>query len=148
MALAPYSPNQASARAKETWQRFSSGFTPGQKAVTLAALVGLVAAAAFLSSHMSSPSYQPLFSGLQPSSAAAITADLPSAKVPYKLANGGTTIEVPAAKVDQERLTLAAAGTTSISQLVVATDQAQLATQLTVAIQNAALTAFNTVLNI
>lgn len=42
----------------------------------------------------------------------------------------------------------AAAGTTSISQLVVATDQAQLATQLTVAIQNAALTAFNTVLNI
>lgn len=110
MALAPYSPNQASARAKETWQRFSSGFTPGQKAVTLAALVGLVAASAFLSSHMSSPSYQPLFSGLQPSSAAAITSDLASAKVPYKLANGGTTIEVPAAKVDQERLTLAAAG--------------------------------------
>ena len=41
-----------------------------------------------------------------------------------------------------------AAGTTSLSQLIVATDQAQLATQLTVALQNAALTAFNKVLDI
>jgi len=40
----------------------------------------------------------------------------------------------------------AAAGTTSVSQLIVATDEAQLATQLTVAVQNAALTAFNKVL--
>ncbi len=41
-----------------------------------------------------------------------------------------------------------AAGTTSVSQMVMATDQAQLATQLTVALQNAALTAFNKVLAI
>lgn len=41
----------------------------------------------------------------------------------------------------------AAAGTTSASQVIVATDQAQLATQLTVALQNAALTAFNKVLD-
>jgi flagellar hook-basal body complex protein FliE len=41
-----------------------------------------------------------------------------------------------------------AAGTASVSQMVMATDQAQLATQLTVALQNAALTAFNKVLAI
>ena len=41
-----------------------------------------------------------------------------------------------------------AAGTTSLSQMVMAADQAQLATQLTVALQNAALTAFNKVLGI
>ena len=41
-----------------------------------------------------------------------------------------------------------AAGTASVSQMVMATDQAQLATQLTVALQNAVLTAFNKVLAI
>lgn len=41
-----------------------------------------------------------------------------------------------------------AAGTTSASQMIMETSQAQLATQLTVAIQNAALTAFNKVLSI
>lgn len=41
-----------------------------------------------------------------------------------------------------------AAGTTSVSQMIVATGQAQLATQLTVALQNAALTAFTKVLDI
>ena len=41
-----------------------------------------------------------------------------------------------------------AAGTTSASQMIMATSQAQLETQLTVAIQNAALTAFNKVLRI
>lgn len=114
MALAPYSPRQIAGQAlpkyKESWQRFSSGFTPGQKAVTLATVVGLVLAAVVLSTQMSKPSYQPLFTGLQPSSAAAITAQLKSSGVPYKLAAGGATVEVPAAKVDQERLALAAAG--------------------------------------
>lgn len=110
MALAPYSPAQAASQAKESLKKFSSGFTPGQKAVTLTAVLSLIIAAVVLSSHMSTTNYQPLFSGLQPSSAAAITSNLSSSKVPYKLANGGATILVPANKVDQERLALAAAG--------------------------------------
>jgi len=114
MALSPYSPGQVASRVpsryKEVWQRFSSGFTPGQKAVTVVALAALVVAVALLGSRMSATNYQPLFSGLQPSSAAAITSQLSTDKVPYKLLDGGTTIEVPAAKVDQERLSLAAAG--------------------------------------
>lgn len=42
----------------------------------------------------------------------------------------------------------AAAGTVPVSQVVTATAQAQLATQLTVAIQNAAVTAFNNVMSL
>lgn len=42
----------------------------------------------------------------------------------------------------------AAAGTTSVADLMVATNEAQLQTQLTVAIQNAAVTAFNKVLEL
>ena len=114
MALAPYTPRQVAEKLppkyKEAWQQFASGFTPGQKAVTLATLLGLVVAAVVLSAQMGKASYQPLFTGLQPSSAAAITAQLKSSGVPYKLADGGATVEVPASKVDQERLSLAAAG--------------------------------------
>lgn len=42
----------------------------------------------------------------------------------------------------------AAAGTVPVSEVVTATAQAQLATQLTVAIQNAAVTAFNNVMSL
>lgn len=114
MALAPYSPKQIATQAlpryKEAWQKFSSGFTPGQKAMTLATLLGLLVGALVLSAQMSKQPYEPLFTGLQPSSAAAITSQLASQKVPYKLADGGASILVPAGKVDQERLALAAAG--------------------------------------
>src|SRR5579875_3392103 len=114
MALTTYTPgpvaNRAAARYKQAWERFSSGFTPGQKAVTAIAAIALIAGLAVLSSTMSSTNYQPLFSGLEPASAAAIVSQLQSSKVPYRLADGGATVLVPAAKVDQERLSLAAAG--------------------------------------
>jgi|SRR5579875_701503 len=114
MALTTYTPgpvaNRAAARYKQAWERFSSGFTPGQKAVTAIAAIALIAGLAVLSSTMSSTNYQPLFSGLEPASAAAIVSQLQSSKVPYRLADGGATVLVPANQVDQERLALAAAG--------------------------------------
>jgi flagellar M-ring protein FliF len=114
MALTAYTPGPVTSRAaahyKQSWQRFSSGFTPGQKAVTAVALLGVIAAVVVLASLMSSTSYQPLFTGLQPASAAAIVNQLQSSKVPYKLADGGATVLVPASEVDQERLALAADG--------------------------------------
>jgi flagellar hook-basal body complex protein FliE len=42
----------------------------------------------------------------------------------------------------------AAAGTASLADIMVATNEAQLATQLTVAVQNAAVAAFNKVLDL
>ena len=63
------------------------------------------------------------------------------------LGNAVNGLQSTQAAADQASLGVAA-GTTSLSQIVMATDQAQLATQLTVALQNAALTAFNKVLAI
>lgn len=53
-------------------------------------------------------SYQPLFTNLRPADAATIVADLDRKKIAYRLANGGTTIFVPAEIVDSTRLNVGA----------------------------------------
>src|SRR5579875_3079588 len=97
-------------RVREAVRRFATGFTPGQKAVTIAALVALVVGVGLLVSFTGRPTYAPLFTNVQPADAASITAKLTSDKVPYQLADGGSTIMVPAADVATERLSLAQAG--------------------------------------
>ena len=87
-----------------------SGFTLGQKVISVLALVGLVGAAVAFTNYESRPNYQPLFTNLQPSDSGAVVAQLNTAKVPYELSNGGSTILVPAASVDQERVVLAEQG--------------------------------------
>lgn len=49
-------------------------------------------------------SYRPIFTNLRPTDAAGIIADLEQKKIPYELANGGSTILVPADLVDRTRL--------------------------------------------
>lgn len=49
---------------------------------------------------------QPLFRNLRPANAAAIIAELDKRKISYALSDGGTTIEVPADKVDAIRISL------------------------------------------
>ena len=97
-------------RMRDGLRRFASGFTPGQKAVTIAAVAGalLIGVAYMLLSGK--PTYAVLFSNLKPQDAAAITQKLTSDHVPYQLANGGSTILVPQNDVDQERLAAAEAG--------------------------------------
>jgi flagellar M-ring protein FliF len=51
-------------------------------------------------------SYRPLFTGLKSSDAATIVAELDRRKADYRLTDGGTTILVPAEKVDTTRLEL------------------------------------------
>jgi flagellar M-ring protein FliF len=87
-----------------------SGFTAGQRVMIGLAVVGLVGAGLAFMHVESKPSYQPLFTNLQPSDSGAVTAQLATAKVPYQLSNGGSTISVPAADVDQERVALAEQG--------------------------------------
>lgn len=97
-------------RYRDTVRRVAQGFTPGQKAVTVLATVAIVIAAVFVGSYVSRPPLVPLFSGLQPSDAAAITAKLQAAKVPFQLSQGGETILVPQSAVYQERVDMAQAG--------------------------------------
>ncbi len=97
-------------RARTGAKQFASGFTPGQKAVTVAAVVAALVGGYVLFNMSGKPTYAPLFTNLNAADASTITSKLSSAKIPYQLSNGGTTILVPANDVSQERITLAAAG--------------------------------------
>lgn len=97
-------------RLRTQIRQVSSGFTPGQKAVTILGILALVVGGIVLARQLSRPTYSVLYSGLAPSDAAAVTAKLQSSKVPYQLTDGGQTILVPAADVNQERIDLAEAG--------------------------------------
>ena len=79
------------------------------------ALGGVVLAAAtaillFLLFFKGGSSYEPLYPRLTPEDAGAITAELKTQKVPYKLSGDGTVIEVPADQLASTRLDLAVKG--------------------------------------
>ena len=110
MAVMPFDSsgklNGAATRARQVL----GGFTPGQKAMTTIAGLALVLGGYLFVSHSSSPSYTTLYSNLQPGQAGQVTQKLTASGVPYQLQNGGSTILVPAADVNQQRITLAEAG--------------------------------------
>ncbi|HTZ45322.1 MAG TPA: flagellar basal-body MS-ring/collar protein FliF [Jatrophihabitans sp.] len=96
-----------------TLQRFWRGFlafTPGQKAVTIAAALALVIGGFLFSSWAAKPSYAPLFTNLSPTDASGIIDKLNANKTPYQLAANGTEILVPSKDVYASRLTMSAAG--------------------------------------
>ncbi|PZM97418.1 MAG: flagellar M-ring protein FliF [Actinobacteria bacterium] len=87
-----------------------ASFTPGQKAVTVLAVLAVVVGGALFASWAARPSYAPLFTNLATSDAAAITEKLTASGVPYKLADGGQTILVPQDQVYDLRLRMSAEG--------------------------------------
>jgi len=91
-------------------RQFLNGFTPGQKAMTAIAAVGLVIGGALFVTHASGPSYTILYSNLQSSEAGQVTQELTSDHIPYELQDNGATVLVPQSDVNQERITLAEAG--------------------------------------
>jgi len=97
-------------QAKDRAGALFSGFTAGQKTITGLAIFGLIVGAVMFSSWASKPTYGPLFTNLSPTDAASITQKLTTDKVSYKLADAGTTVEVPLNDVYSERIKLAAAG--------------------------------------
>lgn len=109
MALLPFS-RESLESVRGRSRAALAGFTTGQKVMTVLAVVAAVVGAVVFMHAESKPNYQPLFTNLQPSDSGAVTAQLSSAKIPYQLADGGSTILVPAADVDQERVSLAEQG--------------------------------------
>ncbi|MBT0771416.1 flagellar M-ring protein FliF [Kineosporia sp. J2-2] len=104
---------QFNAKAVTTRARtFASGFTAGQRAVVIVAVLGLLLGAYALSRYVSQPEWTPLYGGLSGEDASAITEQLDSDGVPYKLADQGSAILVPKEQVYAERIKLAAAGLT------------------------------------
>lgn len=85
-------------------------FTPGQKAVTLFAILALAVGGYFFAVWAAKPSYQILFNNLSTKDASAIVESLQKSGTSYELANEGATILVPRDQVNQLRLQLSGEG--------------------------------------
>jgi flagellar M-ring protein FliF len=85
-------------------------FTPGQKAVTIAAILALAIGGYFFATWASKPSYAMLFNNLSSKDAAAVVESLQATGAPYELANGGQTILVPKDQVNNLRIQLSGEG--------------------------------------
>ena len=121
MALLPFNAENfsvVSGRARSAL----SGFTAGQRVISVLAVIGLAIGGVAFVNMESKPSFQPLFTNLQASDSGAVVAQLTTSQIPYQLTNGGSTILVPSNMVDQERVALAqqglpASGTVGFSTL-------------------------------
>ena len=85
-------------------------FTPGQKAVTVFAILALAIGGYFFATWAAKPTYSALFSNLSSKDASAIVESLQESGTPYELANNGTTIMVPQDQVYDLRLQLSGEG--------------------------------------
>jgi flagellar M-ring protein FliF len=87
-----------------------ASFTPGQKAVTVAAVLAVLIGGYFFATWASKPAYGTLFSNLSSKDASAIVDSLQKSGTSYELANGGQTIMVPQDQVYDLRLQLSGEG--------------------------------------
>jgi flagellar M-ring protein FliF len=100
-------------RVKQAGQRLVAifkAFTPGQKAVTIVAVLTLAIGGFFFATWASKPTLEPLFSNLASADASAIVEKLDADGVKYELTDGGNTILVPKDQVYSLRLTMSGAG--------------------------------------
>lgn len=97
------------ARATEKWRTFS----PAQRVALGLAAAGLIAALVYVSVLIGQYRYAPLFSGLGAEEAGMISAKLKDLKVPYRLTDQGTAIQVPRDQVYEVRNQLASSGALS-----------------------------------
>lgn len=84
--------------------------TSTQQAIVAAGAVGTIVALVALAVWAQRPEYAPLYTGLSPEDAGAVTSRLRDAKTPYELTDGGSTILVARNQVYDTRLTMASQG--------------------------------------
>ncbi len=106
-------PSIDTAALRDRAQGFLSGFSAGQRAVVILAIVGLIGGGALFAQWAATPNLVPLFSSLTTDDASAMTQELSKKSVTYKLTDGGRTILVPERDVYQLRLDMAGAGLTA-----------------------------------
>lgn len=90
--------------------RLRTTLSAGQIASLIAAFVAVVGVIVGSAYWASTPSYTVLYRDLDPESANAVVAKLKASNTEYKLEDGGSTLMVPAVKVDELRLDFAAQG--------------------------------------
>jgi flagellar M-ring protein FliF len=87
-----------------------AGFTPGQRAIVVVAVLALGLGAFALSKFAAQPNWTPLFTNLSGSDANAVVEQLTADNVQYQLADGGQTILVPQPQVYNLRVALSGKG--------------------------------------
>src|SRR5436190_1051020 len=80
------------------------------KLLLAASIIGIAVVGFLLVSVATKPTYTTLGAGLDPAQTGKLTGALDSQGISYKLANGGTAIDVPSADVARARVALAGAG--------------------------------------
>ena len=93
-------------RGIDGWKSFS----PGQKAVTVVAILALAIGGYFFASWAGQPTMAPLFSNLAAADASAIVDKLNADGVTYTLSDGGGTVNVPSDQVYALRIEMSGAG--------------------------------------
>ncbi|GAA2579624.1 flagellar basal-body MS-ring/collar protein FliF [Dactylosporangium fulvum] len=93
-------------RGADGWK----SFTPGQKAVTVVAVLALAIGGYFFATWAGKPPMTPLFSNLQAADASAIVDRLNAEGVTYSITDGGSTIMVPNDQVYALRISMSGAG--------------------------------------
>lgn len=110
VALSPNLTPAASAEAPRGWVAQLGTMPPSRKIALGAGLAALVAILVALSLWSARPDYKVLYANLSDKDGGAIIAALSQMNVPYRHADGGAAILVPADKVHDARLKLASQG--------------------------------------
>ncbi|UCG61956.1 MAG: flagellar M-ring protein FliF [Candidatus Zixiibacteriota bacterium] len=84
--------------------------TPSQVMMLLGVVAGSIVGIVLVVSWLSSVTYSRLYSNLDEAEAGEVAAYLNDNKIPYQLADGGSTIEVPSGDVYKTRIALASEG--------------------------------------
>jgi len=85
-------------------------FSPARQAVLGATALGSLAFFFWLASGAARPEYRGLYRGLPEDEVARVADALKNERIPYRLADGGTSVEVPASQIYEARIRVAAKG--------------------------------------
>src|ERR1017187_3523855 len=96
--------------ATEQAKQFWVSRTSGQKGLLLAGAGATVLLIALFARLIGTPDFKPLYSGLEPADAQALTAQLDAQGIVHEASADGKTISVPADKLDAARLQTATQG--------------------------------------
>ena len=96
--------------ASEQIKQFWSTRTGAQKAFLLGGTAATIVLMVLFVRMIGTPDYKPLFTGLEPADAQAMTAQLEAQGIPHQISADGKTISVPADKLDAARMQTAAQG--------------------------------------
>ncbi len=102
--------NELLTRLRTRATELFNGFTTGQKVVTGLAVLFVLVGGYVFTGWAAKPAYSPLYTELDTADAAAVTEELDSSGVSYKLADGGRTIMVPKDALYDQRIALSAKG--------------------------------------